>query len=114
MSTPMSVRGFCPLGCGETLVLLGEEVMCFQAECPNPYAVTAILGDQETEHVVRVDDGGATIRHPIRERIEDALMDCHLTLNWRARLKPYGLYRVTGEGTGWERIEGVHREGTDD
>jgi hypothetical protein len=40
--------------------------------------VTVLLADQESEHIVVFGETGFTIRHPLRERLDDALMDCDL------------------------------------
>jgi hypothetical protein len=68
------------MGCGETLqrhAAVGA-IICMAATCPRPDAVARILRDQETEHIVQFDEDGFTIRHPLRERLDDALMQCEL------------------------------------
>ncbi|SHI67316.1 DUF6085 family protein [Streptomyces sp. 3214.6] len=78
MTTHLPVTGYCPLGCGETLQRAADgTIACADAGCARPYAITAILLDRETEHIVQFDDG-FTIRHPLRERLDDALMRCEL------------------------------------
>lgn len=68
----VDVAGFCPMGCGRTLFLgEGGHVTCSVIECPNPTAVTDLLHDSETEHVVDFTDKGFSILHPLRERLED-------------------------------------------
>src|SRR6266540_3273513 len=74
MATTSPVLGWCPMGCGETLMLhAGDWIGCGDDACPCPDAVTQILADRESEHQVRFDPpgGGFTIRHPLRERIND-------------------------------------------
>ena len=53
-------------------------IVCARPGCPRPDAVNTLLGDQETEHIVQFDAAGFTIRHPLRERLDDALMQCEL------------------------------------
>lgn len=73
------VVGFCPMGCGQTLFLgSGGYVTCSWAECPNPSAVADLLDDSETEHIVQLDAHCFTVRHPLRERLGDFLMDCQV------------------------------------
>lgn len=67
------------MGCGETLHLgEGGFVTCMKLECPAPDAASSILEDQETEHVVTFTLTGFTIRHPLKERLGDALLTCDL------------------------------------
>lgn len=74
----MKVQGHCPMGCGQTLHVLGGEVTCASAECPNAYAVKTILGDPETEHVAVFTETGVTVQHPLRERVEGDLFACDI------------------------------------
>jgi hypothetical protein len=102
--TVHKVAGFCPMGCGETLQLLPEgEITCSNDVCPSPAAVTVILEDPETEHVVELMDassspphGGYQMKHPLRERVGDLLLDCTLhehVQEYGRRLEP-GRYRL--------------------
>lgn len=73
------VQGHCPMGCGETLFLgSGGYVTCSFSTCPRPDAVADLLDDHETEHIVELGESGFTVRHPLRERLDDALMQCDL------------------------------------
>lgn len=77
MST--DVQGFCPMGCGPTLFLgSGGYVTCRHLECPEPAAVSDILGDRETQHIVEFGETAFTVRHPLRERLRDELLQCEL------------------------------------
>lgn len=78
--TAASVNGFCPMGCGPTLVLSGGgEVVCSMAGCPNPGAVGELLADTESEHLVTfTPDGWFTVRHPLHERPDDQLEECEV------------------------------------
>ncbi|MGW0578323.1 DUF6085 family protein [Streptomyces sp. NPDC002920] len=80
MSAGSSVAGHCPMGCGETLQRRAADgiIVCSAAGCPRPNAVDVILREPETEHIVQFDEDGFTIRHPLRERLDDALMRCEL------------------------------------
>lgn len=51
----VSVGGYCPMGCGQTLV---------------------VLADPEVEHVVRLDETEFSLQHPLRERLQGRLLDC--------------------------------------
>ncbi|WP_416976692.1 DUF6085 family protein [Streptomyces sp. T028] len=79
MSGGSAIAGYCPMGCGETLQRTqAATIACGSPHCPRPDAVAALLADQETEHVVQFDPDGFTIRHPLRERLDDDLMRCEL------------------------------------
>jgi hypothetical protein len=89
------------MGCGKTLVLAGGGcVTCMSLRCPRPDAVTSLLDDPETAHIVVLGDRDFTIRHPLRERLDDALMDCALHEYIAGLDGPPaapGRYRVTGQ-----------------
>lgn len=74
-----TIRGHCP-ACGWASLFVGEGgyLTCSRLECPQPDAAHRILADRETEHIVQFDDDGFTIRHPLRERLDDELMRCDL------------------------------------
>lgn len=86
MSETHDVQGYCPMGCGKTLFLaVGGYVTCSWVECPNRTAVSDLLADSETEHVVEFTLSGFSILHPLKERLEtetsgDQLWDCRLHL----------------------------------
>lgn len=112
MSTKVS--GYCPMGCGETLFVgSGGYVTCSYIPCPRPDAVATLLADAETEHIVELRKREFTVKHPMRERLDDALMDCQLHAEIAAiaamsgpPAKP-GRYRVTNapEGRSWQALE---------
>lgn len=94
------VVGHCPVGCGQTLALVSNEVVCSEPDCPRPRASTEILLDSETEHVVQLERTEFTVRHPLRERLDDALLVCDLHHSIAAMNGPPaepGLYRVSAE-----------------
>lgn len=73
--TFVKLNGFCPMGCGETL--RGQpNIVCSNPLCFDSGAVTAILADPETEHVVRLGDDGWSMKHPLRERVSNTLLGC--------------------------------------
>lgn len=81
----IQVKGYCPACGNQTLRVLEDEsdptpVVCVGENCPDMGAVHRILQDAQTDHVVHFSGSGFTIRHPLRERIDDALMDCELHL----------------------------------
>lgn len=99
------IAGGCPMGCGPTLFLANSgNVMCSRLECPRPTAVSEILDDRETEHLVTFDLSGFVVKHPLRERLDDALMACQLH-DFIAGLdgQPIepGLYRAVEDGDSW-------------
>lgn len=109
MST--SIAGYCPMGCGKTLFFAeGGHVTCSYVTCPNPGGVDELLHDRETEHIVNFTESGAAIRHPLRERLGDALLNCELHETLASYdgppVKP-GRYRVTQR---WPTTYGYHYE----
>lgn len=107
--------GYCPRGCGQTLYAeennLSNRVICLGDSCPDPEAVNKILQDEETQHLVRFVMDAFTVRHPLRERIDDELMDCPVSVFCSSLPGPPdgvgGLYRVRPDGDGYffERVE---------
>lgn len=93
------VQGYCPMGCGETLFLgSGGHVTCSWLECTNPCAVGTILSDRETEHVVELLPETFNVKHPLRERLNDALLTCDMAAYLKGLGGPPrqpGTYRVT-------------------
>ncbi len=92
------VQGYCP-ACGLNSLFLasGGYVTCSRIDCPNPSVVSDILDDRETEHIVTLYTNGFTIRHPLRERLGDAMLDCKLHEQLERRSGPPALpgqYRV--------------------
>lgn len=103
---PRNVAGLCPMGCGPTLVAGdGGAITCSLVGCPRPTAVAELLEDGETEHLVRLDEDDFVVRHPLRERLDNALMTCDLFAQIAALAGPPrqpGTYRVEMRpGTPW-------------
>lgn len=73
-----TVNGYCPMGCGTTLYVDGGMVSCSNLNCPRPNAVSEILSDKETEHIVVVGQKDFTVKHPLRERLDNELLECNL------------------------------------
>jgi hypothetical protein len=105
----IAVAGFCPMGCGQTLTLGatgpgGGRVWCSATDCPEPEAVSHILGDHRTEHIVALREDDFTVKHPLRERLDDALMSCvideHLT-SLSSPPHPPGVYSMIRAGEHW-------------
>jgi len=99
------------MGCDEGLII-GEagRLWCGNLLCPRPDAAARILEDDEAEHLVTFTEHGFTIRHPLRERLDDELMRC-LLHEWCAtlapgRIPPPGRYRalITTGGWIWEKL----------
>jgi hypothetical protein len=98
------VAGFCPRGCGATLHLLDRRIVCLSTMCPQPNAVDILLSDRESEHVVDLNAYEFTVRHPLRERINDELLNCELHHHLREMDRPphqAGRYRVTWTDGDW-------------
>jgi hypothetical protein len=102
MTVTVHVPGYCPMGCGETLFTgAGGYLTCSYLECPLPDAVSVLLANPETEHIVLVVPDTFTVQHPLRERLEGELFECGLH-RWIANFpgppgKP-GRYRVAWRG----------------
>jgi hypothetical protein len=105
-----AVAGFCPACGGRSLCLgAGGYVTCSRVDCPRPCAAADLLDDPETEHIVQLDPDVFTVRHPLRERLDDALMSCGLHAHIAGLDGPprqCGRYRVRagGDGWSWERL----------
>jgi hypothetical protein len=95
------VAGYCPMGCGQTLGTdAAGQVFCWHQDCVRPDAVALILDQSEVEHLVTVQpDHSWTVRHPLRERIQEELEKCALHRDMvvlgLADTKNPGQYRVT-------------------
>jgi hypothetical protein len=100
-----AVQGYCPMGCGRTLFLAdGGYVTCSYLHCPRRDAVVDLLADGESEHIAVFGEATFTIRHPLRERLDDALMDCVLHEYCEALDGPPvqpGRYRAVLSGERW-------------
>lgn len=108
------VVGYCPV-CGfDQLWLVHGVIACGSDECTDPTAVTRLLADDEHEHIVTLGWASFTIRHPLRERLDDALMECDLS-EWvdeqmgaqNGPLPDPGRYRASADGDGgwkWEPV----------
>ena len=96
------VHGFCP-ACGHVALTVGIDghITCGHPDCPQPDAVSELLADKETGHVVWLADDDFTIRHPLRERLGDELLNCQLHADLTADGPPLppGKYRVPVGGT---------------
>lgn len=105
MEDPIEVAGFCP-ACGAAELFLRRpglgggptrRIFCYADRCPNPNAVDAILSDEEVLHVVTIGETSFTTRHPLIERVGDALMACDLAVSLAERQAPFepGVYRAS-------------------
>lgn len=95
------IDGYCPMGCGQTLFVASGHIHCSLSNCPRPAAVAEILDDREVEHLVTFSDTAFTVRHPLRERLDDALMQCQLHEHIAGLSGPpvqSGRYRALAEG----------------
>jgi len=75
------IVGHCP-ACGQSrLHLTGSGMIhCLNHDCPQPEAAHKVLSDPEIHHIVRFEGedeyGVFNAQHPLRERIDGALLDC--------------------------------------
>lgn len=94
------------MGCGRTLFLAdGGYVTCSYVHCPHRLAIDDLINDRETEHIVEFSENTFTVRHPLRERLEDALMRCQLHEHIAGLSGPPvqpGRYRARWNGERWE------------
>lgn len=72
---------FCPMGCGATVYRNPKtgNLQCHNETCPRPHAVMDILGEREHQHLVTFNDDEGhfyNIRHPLRERLDDMVLEC--------------------------------------
>jgi hypothetical protein len=97
------VNGFCPMGCGETLIVGDNgDVMCLNIKCPDAEMVTKVLTDPETEHVAKFTPEHFVLKHPLKERGHiDEMEGCGLH-TWLSGLGgppvPLGNYRAIQVG----------------
>jgi hypothetical protein len=98
------VPGYCPMGCGESLVWRMGGLTCSYRGCARPTAVGELLADDRTDHLVDVQAGTFAVRHPLSERIDDDLFACDLH-EYMAGLAgppvPPGRYYAVRVGDGW-------------
>lgn len=105
-----TIAGYCPMGCGETLFVgKGGYLTCSALKCPRPDAVSDLLADNETGHIVELKEHTFTVRHPLKERLDDALLQCTLSDYLRdldGPPVPPGRYRArpTIDGWSWQAI----------
>lgn len=104
----VNVQGHCP-SCSRTTLMVdpkGGDVFCSYDRCERPDAASVLLYDgQETGHVVTVTPDGWTAKHPLIERVDDALLRCKVgdyIQEHRAWIDP-GVYRITRLDDRWFR-----------
>lgn len=113
----IKVNGFCPRGCGETLYLHQGNVCCSDFHCPEEGAVTKILSDAEVEHIVGFGTSGFTIRHPLRERVNDEILECELgeyLSTFSSSPRELGAYRARPWGDKHWHFEEIQLRGDED
>ncbi|MGI5288050.1 DUF6085 family protein [Nonomuraea polychroma] len=105
MNETWTIVGNCPMGCGQTLFVAdGGYITCSFIRCARPTAVADLLEDRETEHIVQFDADTFTVRHPLRERLDDALLACELHEHIAGLDGPPvqpGRYRARAVGQRW-------------
>ncbi|MFJ2004769.1 DUF6085 family protein [Streptomyces chartreusis] len=101
-----AVQGHCP-ACGWASLFVGDGgfLTCSRLECPQPDAAHQILATGEIEHIVQFREDEFTIRHPARERLDDALMRCDLHRHLASLPGPpmvLGRYRAVAVDGTWQ------------
>lgn len=91
------LRGYCPACGDETLRVVRGEIVCESPGCPDPGMTHSILQDSEVEHIVFVGPEGWTLRHPLRERLNDELLTCGWNdyLATEGRAHSHGTWRIS-------------------
>lgn len=80
--TKLKVNGVCPACGSESLypAAVGKtvyrDIMCSNADCPDPSAASKILSESEIHHTVLINDKSFSLKHPLRERIGNELLSC--------------------------------------
>lgn len=73
------IVGHCPMGCGATVYQQPDgPLWCAAPDCPRRTAASEILNDPETEHIVELGPHTFNVMHPLRERLDGALLTCDL------------------------------------
>jgi hypothetical protein len=67
----------CPM-CSERKlhILVSGVIRCLNRKCPRPMGAQEILDGDPGADIVQIDEGGFSILHPLRERIDGGLFDC--------------------------------------
>lgn len=97
----LPIEGHCPM-CAASLVRdLSGVILCSEAnECPDPLAASEVLRDTELEHIVEIDRiGGYRVKHPIRERIADEILNCAIHEQLGVVRVEAGRYRAVPRST---------------
>lgn len=69
---------YCPMGCGQTLHLVGDGMIsCLAKGCPDQGAAQKILSEPESVDIVVFGEDSFTVLHPIKERLGD-LFACQI------------------------------------
>ena len=108
---------FCP-ACGRSSLYLNGrgKIECIFGECPRPTAAAEILADPETEHEATFTATGFTLRHPLRERLDNDLVNCEAHRHLAAQISPemppgsYVMEPEDGNG-GWTYTQMERRRG---
>jgi hypothetical protein len=94
----------CPMGCGRRLHLMEAGVIrCLGKGCPDPMAAQKILEGDTGADLVRIEDGGFSVLHPLRERLGGGLFECQVGKIMSAMDGPPaapGRYRATIDDDG--------------
>jgi hypothetical protein len=69
----------CP-ACGTGyLRVTANRILCAYGDCPRPAAAAELLSEQQgTDHIVVLHPGSYSVKHPLIERLDDALLHCWL------------------------------------
>lgn len=96
--TRRKVTGHCP-ACGAQRLAVNPTgtLVCCAELCTRPTAAAELLANLDIAHVVEIQTDDFTLRHPLAERLDDALFDCGLHAAIAASNgppAPPGRYRV--------------------
>jgi hypothetical protein len=111
-----SIAGHCP-ACGTDSLIRGFQgrIQCANTLCDERTAVDTLLTDPHLmDHLVRLTADTFTVRHPLIERLNDALFDCEVMLAIVPMIEDGdeepGTYRVTGEAPDYTLEEVSHAD----
>lgn len=97
----VAIGGFCPACGGKNTILAPRHATlgvlhCSAEGCPDKMAAAKILSEPEIHHVVNFNgEGYFNVKHPLRERIDDQLLNCEIHDVIIAECQHYG---VPGKG----------------
>lgn len=84
-----------------------SQIVCVNAPaCPRPSAVNELLAIATPDHEVELKANGFAMKHPLIERVDDALFNCPLFTHLDAIMKGESEDYTPGLGRYWVRQVG--------